>query len=189
MGMPKRGVGMHRTAAHLRHTCSRLGGDSIPPHQPRVAPAACFKNLLHRRPDLRVAVHPLPAPAPHPTPPHPTLSPPSAVFDGHGGNATAEWLAANLLNYVEKYWEGNSAPEKAITEAFIQADKVGAAPGAGWVLGGCRLMKDLQAAQGGSCALAAGCSAPWQTRAVPAQNSRYRGWRGSCCKRPAPGEM
>lgn len=26
----------------------------------------------------------------------------AAVFDGHGGAATADWLSANLLNYVEK---------------------------------------------------------------------------------------
>jgi serine/threonine protein phosphatase PrpC len=51
----------------------------------------------------------------------------AAVFDGHGGAGTADWLVANLLKYVEKYWEGARAPEKAITEAFIQADKVTAA--------------------------------------------------------------
>ena len=49
----------------------------------------------------------------------------AAVFDGHGGAGTADWLTANLLKYVEKYWQGANAPEKAITEAFIQADKVG----------------------------------------------------------------
>lgn len=49
----------------------------------------------------------------------------AAVFDGHGGAATAEWLTNNLLGYVEKYWQGTNAPEKAVSEAFIQADKVG----------------------------------------------------------------
>lgn len=57
----------------------------------------------------------------------------AAVFDGHGGNATSEWLAANLLNYVEKYWEGNSAPERAVSEAFIQADKKILAPKGGFM--------------------------------------------------------
>ena len=49
----------------------------------------------------------------------------AAVFDGHGGNATSEWLASNLLKYVEKYWQGSSAPEAAVKQAFLQADKVG----------------------------------------------------------------
>ena len=42
----------------------------------------------------------------HPHRPAPALPPPpqvyAAVFDGHGGSATADWLQANLLNYVEK---------------------------------------------------------------------------------------
>ncbi|KAI7841657.1 hypothetical protein COHA_004677 [Chlorella ohadii] len=46
----------------------------------------------------------------------------AAVFDGHGGSATAEWLQTNLLKYVEKYWDGENAPEKTVSEAFIQAD-------------------------------------------------------------------
>lgn len=49
----------------------------------------------------------------------------AAVFDGHGGYGTAEWLTNNLLKYVEQYWQGSNAPEKAISEAFIQADAVG----------------------------------------------------------------
>ena len=53
----------------------------------------------------------------------------AAVFDGHGGNATSEWLASNLLKYVEKYWQGSSAPEAAVKQAFLQADKVGRAAG------------------------------------------------------------
>ncbi|KAL4437229.1 hypothetical protein ABPG75_004368 [Micractinium tetrahymenae] len=57
----------------------------------------------------------------------------AAVFDGHGGNATSEWLVANLLSYVENNWEGSSAPEKAISEAFIQADKKILSPKGGFM--------------------------------------------------------
>ncbi|EFN53124.1 hypothetical protein CHLNCDRAFT_137480 [Chlorella variabilis] len=57
----------------------------------------------------------------------------AAVFDGHGGAGTADWLTANLLKYVEKYWQGANAPEKAITEAFIQADKQILAPKGGFM--------------------------------------------------------
>lgn len=106
------------------------------------------------------------------------------MFDGHGGAATAEWLQANLLKYIEnvrafwgggaghrcggcgclsaechaphaqqdagaalrrgptaavapalskrhvcraanmQFWEGNNAPEQAVTKAFIKADAV-----------------------------------------------------------------
>jgi protein phosphatase 1K len=57
----------------------------------------------------------------------------AAVFDGHGGAATAEWLTNNLLGYVEKYWQGTNAPEKAVSEAFIQADKAILAPKGGFM--------------------------------------------------------
>lgn len=57
----------------------------------------------------------------------------AAVFDGHGGAATSEWLAKNLLKYVEKYWQGATAPEAAVTKAFLQADAKILAPKAGFM--------------------------------------------------------
>lgn len=49
----------------------------------------------------------------------------AAVFDGHGGYACADWLATNFAAYVDKYWReyGADAPEVAMTEAFLAADK------------------------------------------------------------------
>jgi protein phosphatase 1L len=49
----------------------------------------------------------------------------AAVFDGHGGYACADWLATNFASYVDKYWReyGADAPEVAMTEAFLAADK------------------------------------------------------------------
>jgi protein phosphatase 1K len=46
----------------------------------------------------------------------------AAVFDGHGGSATAEWLQDNLLKYVEKFWDGENRPEQTVSEAFRKAD-------------------------------------------------------------------
>ncbi|KAI3424897.1 hypothetical protein D9Q98_008281 [Chlorella vulgaris] len=57
----------------------------------------------------------------------------AAVFDGHGGYGTAEWLTNNLLKYVEQYWQGSNAPEKAISEAFIQADAAILSPKGGFL--------------------------------------------------------
>lgn len=47
----------------------------------------------------------------------------AAVFDGHGGFACAEWLVENLQKYLAKHWEGGVAPQAAVTQAFVQADK------------------------------------------------------------------
>ncbi|KAK9828457.1 hypothetical protein WJX72_000107 [[Myrmecia] bisecta] len=46
----------------------------------------------------------------------------AAVFDGHGGSNTAEWLEQNFASYVENYWRDGQQPEAAITDAFLQAD-------------------------------------------------------------------
>ena len=56
----------------------------------------------------------------------------AAVFDGHGGSATADWLVANLAPLLDKFWaaeNGDSAPEKALTAAFLAADRKLLAPG------------------------------------------------------------
>lgn len=47
----------------------------------------------------------------------------AAVFDGHGGDACADWLSNNFIKYVEKNWNDGNAPEAAITNAFLAADK------------------------------------------------------------------
>jgi protein phosphatase 1L len=47
----------------------------------------------------------------------------AAVFDGHGGNATAEWLKVNFSKYVAKFWQETYSPEAAMTEAFLAADR------------------------------------------------------------------
>eukprot|EP00963_Diacronema_lutheri_P000705 scaffold44_cov339-Pavlova_lutheri.AAC.41 len=55
-----------------------------------------------------------------------------AVYDGHGGSACASWLEANLKNAVEYYWDPDS-PEKTLTKAFLEADKVLLAPKKGFM--------------------------------------------------------
>jgi protein phosphatase 1K len=52
----------------------------------------------------------------------------AAVFDGHGGNACAEWLSVNFASYIKKHWGDGNAPEAAITEAFLAADRKVLAP-------------------------------------------------------------
>ena len=47
----------------------------------------------------------------------------AAVFDGHGGYATAEWLQENFPKYIRKYWGEVGSPEAATTEAFLAADR------------------------------------------------------------------
>ncbi|KAI8104210.1 hypothetical protein M9435_006733 [Picochlorum sp. BPE23] len=47
----------------------------------------------------------------------------AAVFDGHGGYATADWLKSNFSKYVEKFWTDVPSPEAATTEAFLAADR------------------------------------------------------------------
>lgn len=57
----------------------------------------------------------------------------AAVFDGHGGYATAEWLAENFSKYIEKYWAASSSPAAATTEAFLAADRKILAPKKGFM--------------------------------------------------------
>ncbi|GAB4821446.1 hypothetical protein N2152v2_008492 [Parachlorella kessleri] len=47
----------------------------------------------------------------------------AAVFDGHGGNAVANWLEKNFIKVIENYWTDGKNPEAGIREAFVQADK------------------------------------------------------------------
>eukprot|EP00879_Flechtneria_rotunda_P002088 GHRR01002268.1.p1 GENE.GHRR01002268.1~~GHRR01002268.1.p1 ORF type:complete len:343 (+),score=133.07 GHRR01002268.1:96-1124(+) len=47
----------------------------------------------------------------------------AGVYDGHGGAACAEWLTNNLFSVVAEHWQGGNAPEAAVTDAYIQADK------------------------------------------------------------------
>ncbi|KAF8056105.1 protein phosphatase 2C 45 [Scenedesmus sp. PABB004] len=47
----------------------------------------------------------------------------AGVYDGHGGSAVAEWLAANLSGVVAKELASGAPPEAAIAEAYRQADK------------------------------------------------------------------
>lgn len=57
----------------------------------------------------------------------------AAVFDGHGGNATAEWLQDNFSKYIEKFWGEIASPEEATTEAFLAADRRILAPKKGFM--------------------------------------------------------
>lgn len=57
----------------------------------------------------------------------------AAVFDGHGGNATAEWLRDNFSKYIEKFWGEIASPEGATTEAFLAADRRILAPKKGFM--------------------------------------------------------
>jgi len=45
-----------------------------------------------------------------------------ACFDGHGGPATAQWLAENFLDYAADAWGNGGAPDKAMLEAYLAAD-------------------------------------------------------------------
>jgi len=47
-----------------------------------------------------------------------------AVFDGHGDNQAAEWLARHLIPIVEQYLSSERVVEIAITKAFERADKI-----------------------------------------------------------------
>eukprot|EP00887_Chlorella_sp_A99_P008227 scaffold12.g8227.t1 len=44
----------------------------------------------------------------------------AAVFDGHGGWATAEWLQNELLGYIEGAWQGGNAPEAAADKEVLR---------------------------------------------------------------------
>lgn len=57
----------------------------------------------------------------------------SAVFDGHGGSACAEWLQKNFSRYIESAFEGTTSPESSIAEAFLSADRKILAPKSGFL--------------------------------------------------------
>eukprot|EP00892_Ulva_mutabilis_P009741 jgi/Ulvmu1/7139/UM034_0045.1 len=54
-----------------------------------------------------------------------------AVYDGHGGVATSDWLQKNLYEVVTAQWNPSTA-EKSIDKAFREADSKLLAPG-GWM--------------------------------------------------------
>ena len=172
----------------------------------------------------------------------------AAVFDGHGGNATADWLSNNLLTCecqaaglpvwpslsflgdrsggsvggpggrgpshpippalsplctvgaavqkahaaallmflpppanvdVEKFWQGNSAPEMAISEAFIKADAVRAALRCAVLRCG-RALVARCAAAGPRVQDVLRCGAP------PGKRGPHRGTRGEGGRRRRP---
>eukprot|EP00890_Picochlorum_soloecismus_P002487 jgi/Picsp_1/3239/NSC_06079-R1_protein len=57
----------------------------------------------------------------------------SAVFDGHGGFACAEWLQKNFPRYVEMAFQDTISPENSIIEAFLSADRKILAPKTGFL--------------------------------------------------------
>lgn len=57
----------------------------------------------------------------------------AAVFDGHGGYATADWLRMNFSKYVTRFWGEKNSPEAAISEAFLAADRKILAPKKGFM--------------------------------------------------------
>jgi protein phosphatase 1L len=57
----------------------------------------------------------------------------AAVFDGHGGYATAEWLSDNFAKYIDKFWSEIPSPEAATSEAFLAADRKILAPKKGFM--------------------------------------------------------
>ena len=44
------------------------------------------------------------------------------MFDGHGGNATSDWLENEMYYEVQDKWDNGKAPQKAINKAFRVAD-------------------------------------------------------------------
>lgn len=60
--------------------------------------------------------------APRNAPRSPALLLPVTNADA-GGAAAAEWLASNLFGVVGGAWQGGNAPEAAITDAYLAADK------------------------------------------------------------------
>lgn len=46
----------------------------------------------------------------------------TAVFDGHGGVATASWLKENFVPYVEDAWNPSN-PKSSLLEACLAADR------------------------------------------------------------------
>lgn len=45
-----------------------------------------------------------------------------AVFDGHGGNATSDWLENEMYYEVQDKWDNGKGPKQAINKAFRVAD-------------------------------------------------------------------
>lgn len=48
----------------------------------------------------------------------------AGVYDGHGGNAVADWLKNKLFNYIQKNWRQGANPKNCMEDAFLDADKV-----------------------------------------------------------------
>jgi len=45
-----------------------------------------------------------------------------AVYDGHGGAGTSQWLKERLAGYIDKYWKIDNL-EESIRKAFLKADE------------------------------------------------------------------
>jgi len=48
------------------------------------------------------------------------------VFDGHGGNATSQWLADNFFRYVQESWAAGGPGDwvqRSLTKGYLQADR------------------------------------------------------------------
>jgi hypothetical protein len=55
-----------------------------------------------------------------------------AVFDGHGGSATSDWLEKQMYFEVQEHWQNGNAAKKFMDKAFRVADSKLLAPG-GWM--------------------------------------------------------
>lgn len=51
-----------------------------------------------------------------------------AVFDGHGGNATSDWLEKEFYYEVQEQWDNAKTPKKVMDKAFRVADSKLLAP-------------------------------------------------------------
>mmetsp|Transcript_34515 Transcript_34515/g.102532 ORF Transcript_34515/g.102532 Transcript_34515/m.102532 type:complete len:342 (-) Transcript_34515:735-1760(-) len=47
----------------------------------------------------------------------------AGVYDGHGGDAVAQWLPGKLLTNMSKAWRGGAMVAQAITDAYLMTDK------------------------------------------------------------------
>jgi hypothetical protein len=100
-------------------------------HGPWLAEPHTFAPARFARPSpshLPSHHHPTPSNKTQPTGTSAAFSTYAAVFDGHGGSATADWLVANLAKVIDKNWDA-AAPEKSLTAAFLAADRRLLAPG------------------------------------------------------------
>ena len=51
-----------------------------------------------------------------------------AVYDGHGGNATSDWLEKEFYYEVQDKWDNAKTPKKVMDKAFRVADSKLLAP-------------------------------------------------------------